>query len=214
MNATLLSQLRYKDFLCLAEILDHNLSYRNWNSLGKLIIEERPDIASHQVDFLKHGYVEEQSASWEFVHSLSGKGSSCSINTFKKIAQKLKRIDICNFLDTLPDQSIDIWRLPLNEKKRLVYYLELPCVTSCDWRMFADALGYSYADINHIFCGNRSLERPTVLLFNLLISKYPTFTLQELIKICMKAPKDYSTVVEKLIAICEEQGLQTLYYQE
>ena len=208
MNATLLSQLRYRDFLCLAEILDHNLSYRNWNSLGKLIIEERPDIASHQVDFLKHGYVEEQSASWEFVHSLSCKVSSCSISTFKKIARMLKRIDMCNFLDTLHDQSTDIWKLPLKEKKRLVYYLELPCVISGDWRMFADALGYSYADINHIFRRNRSLERPTVLLFNLLISKYPTFTLQEFIKICMKAPDCYSAVVEKLIAICEERGLQ------
>ena len=214
MSETPIAVLRYQDLLTLAKVLDHNLSYKNWNALGKLLIEEKPNITSYQVDFLKHGYVEEESASWEFVESLSTKVPNCSIITFEKIARTLKRNDICYFLNTLDDQSIDIWKLPTKEKKSLVYYLELSCVTSSDWRMFADALGYSYADINHIFCGNRSLERPTVLLFNLLISKYPTFTLQELIKICMKAPKNYSTVVEKLIAICEEQGLQTLYYQE
>ena len=188
MSATPISKLRYNEILHIAEILDYNLSSKNWNSLGKLIIEEKTDIKSHQVDFLKHGYVEEESASWEFVHNLSAKVPSCSISTFKKIARTLKRIDICNFLDKMQDKSLDIWKLPIQEKKQLLYYLELPCVTSSDWRMFADELGYSYAEISRISRRNRSLERPTVLLFNLIISKYPTSSLQELKEICMKAP--------------------------
>ena len=203
MSLTPISKLRYTDILYFSEILDYNLSYKNWNSLGKLIIEEKGDISPHQVDFLKHGYVEEESASWEFVQSLSVKVSSCSIDSFKKIARNLKRNDIYYFLEKIDDQSIDIWKLPLKKKKGLVYYLELSYVTSNDWRMFADELGYSYADIARISRRNRSLERPTVLLFNLLISKHPTFSLQELRRICMKVPDCYTAVIEKINTICD-----------
>ena len=132
MSATSISKLRYNEIVYIAEILDHNLSSKNWNSLGKLIIEEKTDIKSHQVDFLKHGYVEEESASWEFVHDLSAKVPSCSISTFKKIARTLKRIDICNFLDRIQNESINIWKLSTQEKKQLVYYLELACGTNYD----------------------------------------------------------------------------------
>ena len=198
MSETPISVLRYQDRLTLAKVLDHNLSYKNWNALGKLLIEEKPNITSYQVDFLKHGYVEEESASWEFVESLSTKVPNCSIITFEKIARTLKRNDICYFLNTLDDQSIDIWKLPTKEKKSLVYYLELSCVTSSDWRMFAEELGYSYADISRISHRHRTFESPTILLFNLLIAEYPKFTLQELRRICMKAPNCYSTVMEKI----------------
>ena len=198
MSETPISVLRYQDLLTLAKVLDHNLSYKNWNALGKLLIEEKPNITSYQVDFLKHGYVEEESASWEFVESLSTKVPNCSIITFEKIARTLKRNDICYFLNTLDDQSIDIWKLPKKEKKSLVYYLELSCVTSSDWRMFAEELGYSYADISRISHRHRTFESPTILLFNLLIAEYPKFTLQELRRICMKAPNCYSTVMEKI----------------
>ena len=198
MSETPISVLRYQDLLTLAKVLDHNLSYKNWNALGKLLIEEKPNITSYQVDFLKHGYVEEESASWEFVQSLSTKIPNCSIITFEKIARTLKRNDICYFLNTLDDQSIDIWKLPTKEKKSLVYYLELSCVTSSDWRMFAEELGYSYADISRISHRHRTFESPTILLFNLLIAEYPKFTLQELRRICMKAPNCYSTVMEKI----------------
>ena len=198
MSETPISVLRYQDLLTLAKVLDHNLSYKNWNALGKLLIEEKPNITSYQVDFLKHGYVEEESASWEFVESLSTKVPNCSIITFEKIARTLKRNDICYFLNTLDDQSIDIWKLPKKEKKSLVYYLELSCVTSSDWRMFAEELGYSYADISRISHRHRTFESPTILLFNLLIAEYPKFTLQELRRICMKASNCYSTVVEKI----------------
>ena len=198
MSETPISVLRYQDLLTLAKVLDHNLSYKNWNALGKLLIEEKPNITSYQVDFLKHGYVEEESASWEFVESLSTKVPNCSIITFEKIARTLKRNDICYFLNTLDDQSIDIWKLPTKEKKSLVYYLELSCVTSSDWRMFAEELGYSYADISRISHRHRTFESPTILLFNLLIAEYPKFTLQELRRICMKASNCYSTVMEKI----------------
>ena len=201
MSATPISKLRYRDILDLAEILDHNLSYKNWNSLGRLIIEEKTDILPSQIDFIKHGYVEEESASWEFIHGLPAKVACCSVTIFEKLARSLKRNDISQFLNTLEDQSIDIWKISTQEKKRLVYYLELPTVTSSDWRMFADELGYSYADINRISRRKRNRERSTILLFNLLISKYPTFTLQELRSICMKAPDCYSAVVEKISSL-------------
>ena len=86
-----------------------------------------------------------------------------------------------------------------------MYYLELACVTSSDWRMFADELGYSYAEISRISRRNRSLERPTVLLLNLLMSRYPTFSLQELREICMKAPGCYTAVVERINLICDKK---------
>ena len=145
--------------------------------------------------------MEEESASWEFIHGLPAKVACCSVTIFEKLARSLKRNDISQFLNTLEDQSIDIWKIPTQEKKRLVYYLELPTVTSSDWRMFADELGYSYADINRISRRKRNRERPTILLFNLLISKYPTFALQELRSICMKAPDCYSAVVEKISSL-------------
>ena len=104
-------------------------------------------------------------------------------------------------MDSLHDQSIDVWTLPSNERKRLIHYLELSCITIADWRMFADELGYSYTDINRISRQNRTKERPTILLFNLLISKYPSFTLEELIRVCMKAPDCYSAVVEKVSSL-------------
>ena len=201
MSTTSLSKLKYQDILDLAEILDHNLSYKNWNSFGKLMIEEKTDILPSQVDFLKHGYVEEESASWEFIHSLPTRVPCCSVTIFEKIARALKRNDISQFLNTFQDQSIDIWKIPTEEKKRLVHYLELSGVTSSDWRMFADELGYSYTDINRISRQNRTKERPTILLFNLLISKYPSFTLEELIRVCMKAPDCYSAVVEKVSSL-------------
>ena len=205
MSAIPISKLRYRDFLHLAEILDHNLSNKNWNSLGKLIIEEKTDITPQQVDFLKHGYVEEESASWDFIQSLSTKASSCSITAFKNIARLLKRNDIYNFLDALQNQSLDVWELPIKEKKRLVYYLEVTCVTSGDWRMFADELGYSYSDIKRLYRQNSSLERPTILLLNLLISRYPTFSLEELKEICMKAPGCYTAVIERINFICDKK---------
>ena len=205
MSATPISKLRYRDFIYLAEILDNNLPYKNWNSLGRMIIAEKSGISSNQIDFLKHGYVEEESSSWRFLQDLSAKVSSCSVSYFKKIAQLFKRNDIYHFLDSLDNQSIDIWTLPSNDKKRLVHYLELTCVTSGDWRMFADELGYSYSDIKRLYRQNSSLERPTILLLNLLISKYPTFSLQELKEICMKAPGCYTAVIERINFICDKK---------
>ena len=200
MSETLISQLRYKDFIYLADILDHNLPFKNWNSLGRMIIEEKSGISSNQIDFLKHGYVEEESSSWRFLQDLSAKVPSCSVSSFKKIARQFKRNDIYYFLDSLHDQSIDVWALPSNERKRLIHYLELSCITIADWRMFADELGYSYADIKRISnrIRRRTLESPTVLLLNLLSSKYPNFSLEELRDICMKASDSYSTLVERI----------------
>ena len=199
MSATLISQLRYKDFIYLADILDHNLPFKNWNSLGRMIIEKKSGISSNEIDFLKHGYVEEESSSWRFLQDLSAKVPSCSVSSLKKIARQFKRNDIYYFLDSLHDQSIDIWALPLNKKKRLTHYLEPPCAAA-DWRMFADQLGYSYADIKRISnrIRRRTLESPTVLLLNLLSSKYPNFSLEELKDICMKASDSYSTLVERI----------------
>ena len=97
------------------------------------------------------------------------------------------------------DQSVDIWVLPLNETKRLVYYLELSCITTADWRMFADELGYSYVNIKRISNRTQHLERPTVLLLNLLTSKYPDFSLEELRDICMKASDSYSTLIQRIV---------------
>ena len=205
MSATLISQLRYKDFIYLADILDHNLPFKNWNSLGRMIIEEKSGISSNQIDFLKHGYVEEESSSWRFLQDLSAKVPSCSVSSLKKIARQFKRNDIYYFLDSLHDQSVDVWALPLNETKRLVYYLELSCITTADWRMFADELGYSYADIKRISNRTQHLERPTILLLNLLISRYPTFSLQELKEICMKAPGCYTAVIERINFICDKK---------
>ena len=200
MSATLISQLRYKDFIYLADILDHNLPFKNWNSLGRMIIEKKSGISSNEIDFLKHGYVEEESSSWRFLQDLSAKVPSCSVSSFKKIARQFKRNDIYYFLDSLHDQSIDVWALPSNERKRLIHYLELSCITIADWRMFADELGYSYADIKRISnrIRRRTLESPTVLLLNLLSSKYPNFSLEELRDICMKASDSYSTLVERI----------------
>ena len=205
MSATLISQLRYKDFIYLADILDHNLPFKNWNSLGRMIIEKKSGISSNEIDFLKHGYVEEESSSWRFLQDLSAKVPSCSVSSFKKIARQFKRNDIYYFLDSLHDQSVDVWVLPLNETKRLVYYLELSCITTADWRMFADELGYSYADIKRISNRTQHLERPTILLLNLLISRYPTFSLQELKEICMKAPGCYTAVIERINFICDKK---------
>ena len=205
MSATLISQLRYKDFIYLADILDHTLPYKNWNSLGRMIIEEKSGISSNQIDFLKHGYVEEESSSWRFLQDLSAKVPSCSVSSLKKIARQFKRNDIYYFLDSLHDQSVDVWALPLNETKRLVYYLELSCITTADWRMFADELGYSYVDIKRISNRTQHLERPTILLLNLLISRYPTFSLQELKEICMKAPGCYTAVIERINFICDKK---------
>ena len=205
MSATLISQLRYKDFIYLADILDHTLPYKNWNSLGRMIIEEKSGISSNQIDFLKHGYVEEESSSWRFLQDLSAKVPSCSVSSLKKIARQFKRNDIYYFLDSLHDQSVDVWVLPLNETKRLVYYLELSCITTADWRMFADELGYSYVDIKRISNRTQHLERPTILLLNLLISRYPTFSLQELKEICMKAPGCYTAVIERINFICDKK---------
>ena len=122
----------------------------------------------------------------------------------RKLLEHLNEL-ICNFLDRIQNESLDIWKLPTQEKKQLVYYLELACVTSSDWRMFADELGYSYAEISRISRRNRSLERPTVLLFNLIISKYPTFSLQELIEICKKEPDCFSSLVKTLDIICHKK---------
>ena len=205
MSATLISQLRYKDFIYLADILDHNLPFKNWNSLGRMIIEEKSGISSNQIDFLKHGFVEEESSSWRFLQDLSAKVPSCSVSSLKKIARQFKRNDIYYFLDSLHDQSVDVWALPLNETKRLVYYLELSCITTADWRMFADKLGYSYVDIKRISNRTQHLERPTVLLLNLLTSKYPDFSLEELRDICMKAPDSYSTLIQRINHICSYQ---------
>ena len=69
--------------------------------------------------------MEEESASWDFIQSLSTKVSNCSITAFKNIARLFKRNDIYYFLDALQNQSLDVWELPIKEKKRLVYYLEL-----------------------------------------------------------------------------------------
>ena len=206
MSTTSISKLKYQDILDLAEILDHNLSYKNWNSFGKLMIEEKTDILPSQIDFIKHGYVEEESASWEFIHGLPAKVACCSVTIFEKLARSLKRNDISQFLNTLEDQSIDIWKISTQEKKRLVYYLELPTVTSSDWRMFADELGYSHADIKRISNRTQLLERPTVLLLNLLTSKYPDFSLEELRDICMKASDSYSTLIQRIDHVCSNQG--------
>ena len=205
MSATLISQLRYKDFIYLADILDHNLPFKNWNSLGRMIIEKKSGISSNEIDFLKHGYVEEESSSWRFLQDLSAKVPSCSVSSLKKIARQFKRNDIYYFLDSLHDQSVDVWALPLNETKRLVYYLELSCITTADWRMFADELGYSYVDIKRISNRTQHLERPTILLLNSLISRYPTFSLQELKEICMKAPGCYTAVIERINFICDKK---------
>ena len=205
MSATLISQLRYKDLIYLADILDHNLPFKNWNSLGRMIIEKKSGISSNEIDFLKHGYVEEESSSWRFLQDLSAKVPSCSVSSLKKIARQFKRNDIYYFLDSLHDQSVDVWVLPLNETKRLVYYLELSCITTADWRMFADELGYSYVDIKRISNRTQHLERPTILLLNLLISRYPTFSLQELKEICMKAPGCYTAVIERINFICDKK---------
>ena len=198
----MISDLKYKDILYLAEILDDNLSYKNWNSFGKLLIKEGLDISPYQIDFLKHGYTEEESASWTFIQSLSAKLKSCNIDAFRNIARLYKRNDICNFLDTLHDQSIDIWKLSTKEKRKLVYYLELSSIKDNDWRIFADELGYSYTDITVIRCKKRNMEKPTVLLFNLLLSKFPTLSLTKLRDISMKEPDYYPNVIARLNSIC------------
>ena len=84
-------------------------------------------------------------------------------------------------------------------------YLVPPCAAA-DWRMFADQLGYSYADIKRISNRTQLLERPTVLLLNLLTSKYPDFSLEELRDVCMKASDSYSTLIQRIDHICSNQG--------
>ena len=110
-------------------------------------------------------------------------------------------MDICLFLDTLQDLSVDIWNLAFKEKRELVYYLEKPCITVSDWRMLADELGFTNSEISKIKSIRRGFEKPAVLLFNTLISKYPTITLQELILACSTANRP--DILEKLKIITQ-----------
>ena len=101
-----------------------------------------------------------------------------------------KRMDICFFLDALGDTSKNIWELTIPEQKELVYYLDRKSVCRHGWKMFADELEYSASEIERFNSSFRHFERPTILLFNILISKYPKMELQEISSACEKANRN------------------------
>ena len=184
-----ISNLKYRDIIILTEGIDNGPRDRNWNYIAKLLLEGKKDISQQHIDFLHHGYIEEQSESWQFLQSLSTKLSECSIETFRKVACIHHRMDICRFLDTFNETSMNIWDLTDEKKKELVRILEKPCITIADWRMLADELGYLNHEILNIKSRKRSYEKPSLLLMNILISKYPTMSLNELAQACINASR-------------------------
>ena len=189
-------ELRYSDVLKLADILENETKHCNWNYLGKHVAKTRHGLNEHQIDFLKHGYIEKESGSWTFLNGLPTKVHACSIRTFQGIAKSFKRMDVYIYLDSVIDKSINVWDLPEEKQLGLVYHLEQQVTTLPDWKMFADELGYSYSEIKNMVPVNRRYERPTVLLFNLLISKYPSIDMREIISIVEKSGR--FDVIEKL----------------
>ena len=178
-----ISNLKYSDLLKLADLLENETKHHNWNYLGKCIVKQKNDLTIHQIDFLKHGYREEESASWIFLQSLRTNLTSCSIETIQSIALSFKRNDIFLHLNNVQDKSINVWDLSYEKQIELVYYLEKDTTTLPDWKMFADELGYSYSEIKAMAPTKRQYERPTILLFNLLISKYPSTDVSEIITV-------------------------------
>jgi len=196
-----IDDLKYSDILIIADAIEKYTLCECWSEIAKQITLARNEITVHEIEFLKHGYTVEESMCWAFLQSLPTKFVRCDIAIFKLIALKFRRMDICFYLDKLNDPSRNIWKLPIAEQKELVYYLDKKSIRN-DWKMFADELGYSASKITEFNSSLRHYERPTVLLFNILLSKYPTMELHEIGFCCQKAGRND---VEKKIRLIEKR---------
>ena len=195
------TDLKYRDILEIAQCFERSYSYDGWREIAKQIALCKDNMTAHEIEYLKFGQMIEESACWSFIQSLSTKFSICNTTTFRRIALKFRRLDICYFLDTLGDISKNVWELSITEQKELVYFLDKKMVCGYGWKMFADELNYSASEINNFNPRFQKFEQPTVLLFNILTSKYPEMELQEIIRICHKANRhDVAKILRTLQA--------------
>ena len=191
--------LKYRDILSIARCMEKYGSCDGWHEIAKQIGLLKNNISICEIDYLKHGYSIEESACWNFLQSLHTKHSICNTTMFREIAIKFRRMDICNFIDGLGEVTKNIWELSITQQKELVYYLDRKLVCRYGWKMFADELDYSATEINDFNLRFQQFERPTVLLFNMLIKDYPKMELQEICLLCNKANRnDVANVINTL----------------
>lgn len=174
------ADLKHKDIVDLAYLLDGG--NHDWCGLG---IQLLPEIGKNEIQFLKHGYTEEESLTWRFIQSLSSKLPKATISNFIRIGRKLRRNDVAIYLERQRlnfAANLPIWELPWTEMKVLLNLLERE--VRDDWRMFADELGYSNFEITAIVRKRSSYQSPTVLLFRMMIINKPELKIKDIIAVC------------------------------
>ena len=172
MSKTFVRDLRYAD---MKKIIDSN-HHCNWEALAReleLLIE----LPYHQIKFMENGCFEENSPCWNFLENLKLRKPDCTNSTLKQIARKLKRMDIYLFLDKIGNVE-RIADMNEQQRKELVFYLQQRLTTN-DWTMFADELGYSAHEIVTIKESYR-YENPTALLLEKLVKFFPDLELKKL----------------------------------
>ena len=173
------ASLRHKDIMELANMLDGK--DRDWCGLG---IKLLPEVPKNEIQFLNHGYTEEESMSRQFIESLSSRLNVATVMDFINIAKNFRRTDIAIYLEGLSlPMNLPIWVLTWEEKKVLLYQLEME--NRNDWRMFADELGYSNYEITAIGKRRINYESPTVLLFRMMIIVKPELNIGDMIPVCV-----------------------------
>ena len=190
------ADLRHRNIVELAGFLDSR--DRDWYLLGKQVL---PEIRKNEIEFLRHGYTEEESLSRIFIDSLSTRLRVTTIMDFIKIAQYLRRNDIAEYLKRSNfKRNLPIWELPWSAMKVLLNYLE--STARNDWSMFADELGYTVREIQEIEQKRRGYQSPTVLLFRMILNNKPELKIDDIIAVCANIRRD--DVVEYLNCVMDK----------
>ena len=193
--------LKFRHINMLGKFLDH--SYRNnRNVLGKRIFQNDGQ-ATGKIDFLKHHYKEQESPSWKFVQALMERKENFTVDEFKLVAIQLKRNDIAIYMESLnhPSPAL-LLNLTYEQREKLTRFLEKRIHN--DWRMFADATGFTN---NEIVTFKNNIERdyrysPTESLINMIKHEHPILSLSQLMGVCSEI--DRNDVGEYLQTVIEE----------
>jgi len=175
------SHLQFKHIkkLCTFLDTDHGVGVHNWKQLGNAIFQGDKD-ACDQIESLHLSYFGGGSPAKRFFKGLEQRFPLFTVAEFKDIALKNQRRDVSNYIDTLNCPAGKCFRdLTSGEQDKIAMFLDKDICGVADWRMFADAVGFTNDEITAFknAVKERNEYSPTQKLMELMKQRYPLLNL-------------------------------------
>jgi len=173
--------LQYKHVKRLCNFLDtdHGIGVHNWQQLGTAVFQGDRD-ACDQIESLHLSYSGGGSPAKGFLKSLSMRYPTFTVNQFRDIAIKHQRKDISTYIDSLNCPPGKHFRdLSFSQQDRIARDLDKDIRGISDWRMFADAVGFTNDEIAEFKLAIKELNQysPTQSLIDMMKQRYPLLSL-------------------------------------